>query len=220
VFENLSPRDLARVSRVSKKWRDAHRAYYHHVLCRLLGRFFPLEAEMNAFRRLQAENGVLVSGSSAIQFFRDEFLPDSDLDVYAEHRHGRAVGAFLLSIGFTFVPRDTQKETGKTSFFELFDGVAHTLEVHRPDYDFRGIADVYDFYRNGEKVQLITAKGTPIEIILSFHCTAPMNFIAYDKAYSLYPRATFVKMEALNITTNGSGQELGRQKYADRGWKL
>ncbi len=47
-----------------------------------------------------------------------------------------------------------------------------------------------------------------------------MNFIAYDKAYSLYPRATFVKKEALNITTNGSGQEAGRQKYADRGWKL
>jgi hypothetical protein len=47
-----------------------------------------------------------------------------------------------------------------------------------------------------------------------------MNVITHANAYSLYPYATLVDKRALIIRTGGAGQEIGRAKYADRGWTL
>ncbi len=105
-------------------------------------------------------------------------------------------------------------------------------------YHCRGIADVYDFSCNDIQVQLITSKKSPMEVILSFHSSkcftsrvsliivlnivaaTPMNIISHSHAYSLFPKATFDQKRALIITTSGSGQEVGRGKYRDRGWKF
>lgn len=47
-----------------------------------------------------------------------------------------------------------------------------------------------------------------------------MNIITHSRAYSLYPRETFVERRGLICKTNGAEQEIGRQKYRDRGWTL
>lgn len=47
-----------------------------------------------------------------------------------------------------------------------------------------------------------------------------MNIITAHFAYALYPRATFVERQGFICTTSGAGQEIGRQKYRDRGWTL
>jgi hypothetical protein len=47
-----------------------------------------------------------------------------------------------------------------------------------------------------------------------------MNIITHANAYALYPHATFCKRVGLIIPTGGAGQDIGREKYRQRGWKL
>jgi hypothetical protein len=47
-----------------------------------------------------------------------------------------------------------------------------------------------------------------------------MNIISYEKAYSLYPRATFEERRSLICATAGFHQEPARTKYVNRGWKM
>ncbi|KAK0462015.1 uncharacterized protein EV420DRAFT_1528342 [Desarmillaria tabescens] len=220
IFPLLSPLDLVCLGKADKSKKAAVELYSATQLRRLFSRYFT-EEETNKFRLLQAEYGILISGSSGVQFFECIRYPGSDLDIYVEHKHCHAVGQFLLTAGYTFNPRDKQQGV----FYEVVGRVSEAVRVRDEDafltgYHCRGIADVYDFSRNGAQVQLITSKKSPMEIILSFHSTTPMNIISHSYAYSLFPKATFDQKRALIITTSGSGQETGRGKYRDRGWKL
>ena len=47
-----------------------------------------------------------------------------------------------------------------------------------------------------------------------------MNLITHDRAYSLYPHATFEEHRSLVISTEGSKQETARKKYTARGWTM
>ncbi|PBK75288.1 hypothetical protein ARMSODRAFT_514758 [Armillaria solidipes] len=220
IFPLLSPLDLVCLGKADKAKKAAVELFFASQLKKLLSRYFT-EEETNKFRLLQAEFGVLISGSSGVQFFECIRYPDSDLDLYVEHKHCHAVGQFLLTAGYTFIPREKQKD----GFYEVLSRVSEAVrqcefEESMTGYHCRGIADVYDFSRNGIQVQLITSKKSPMEVILSFHSTIPMNIISHSYAYSLFPKATFDQKRALIITTSGSGQEVGRGKYRDRGWKL
>lgn len=47
-----------------------------------------------------------------------------------------------------------------------------------------------------------------------------MNVVSFENIYSFYPYHTFVKRQALEISTDGHYQEAARSKYKERGWKL
>jgi len=47
-----------------------------------------------------------------------------------------------------------------------------------------------------------------------------MNLITHERAYSLYPHATFEERRSLVISTEGSKQESARKKYEERGWVM
>lgn len=47
-----------------------------------------------------------------------------------------------------------------------------------------------------------------------------MNFIAYDKAYSLYPKRTFITRQSLVLTDRILQSENALQKYETRGWVI
>ena len=76
-----------------------------HAFCvdRLLSRYFT-PAEILCFRELQCVTGALISGSTAVQFFDRETYPDSDLDVYVEHRYVRTLTDWLVKIGYKYKP--------------------------------------------------------------------------------------------------------------------
>ncbi|KAJ6457003.1 hypothetical protein C8R47DRAFT_1328622 [Mycena vitilis] len=67
-----------------------------------------------------------------------------------------------------------------------------------------------------KKIQVIIAESTPMETIISFHTSASCvhSSLLSSKA------CTFVTREALVVETVGAGQEIGRQKYIDRGWTM
>ncbi|KAK0202196.1 hypothetical protein DFS33DRAFT_1060586 [Desarmillaria ectypa] len=173
------------------------------------------EQELLEFRLIQAKTGALISGSTALQFLERKAYRDSDLDIYTPFRYSMEVGEFSLRIGYQFCPRERQIKP----FHEITEDI--NQEVAEDEiYTFRGIVQVYDFYRNGRKTQLLSAINSPIDNILAYHCTTVMNIVTATHAYSLCPRTTFYQRRGLVISTNGSAQDSGHQKYIDRGWEL
>jgi len=47
-----------------------------------------------------------------------------------------------------------------------------------------------------------------------------MNFITHDRAYSLYPRATFEERRSLMYGTGTASRKKARAKYVERGWTM
>ncbi|KAF9003840.1 cytochrome P450 [Hymenopellis radicata] len=214
IYSFLSPLDIVCWGMTAKVFQQSVTDYYAANLARLLGRFFDTPEEIRTFREVQRDYGMFISGSSGVQFLDNIHFPGSDLDLYVESRHGLAIGSFLLALGYEYTPRPTQPEQ-----FDYSRGV-------RSYYTHSGIAGVYTFCRGGQKVQLITSKGPPLEIVFLFHSTPPMNIITYNRVYSLYPKATFEERRGLIVTQSQSrpgsveSNQYGLQKYRDRGWTL
>lgn len=192
VFDCLSPLDIIAASHASKIWYNASQRYFGNALWRLLLRFFN-RREAEELRVLQAELGVVISGSSAIQFFQRMFIEDSDLDIYVEHSHALRLGCFLERIAF--ISKETEENQGdseptiftpdmalvasESSFEDAYYSHDPSINsrsrrrrfhsIRRPDYELFGIADVFTFQRGGKVVQIIASRGPVLQLILSFH---------------------------------------------------
>lgn len=78
-----------------------------HKLETVLGKYFT-DDQILHFRHLQAATGMVISGSTALQFFQRVLYPESDLDLYVEHRYRRPIALWLASIGYRYVPAPTK----------------------------------------------------------------------------------------------------------------
>ncbi|KAF7341847.1 hypothetical protein MSAN_02040200 [Mycena sanguinolenta] len=211
LFAQIPTRDLVRLSQTCKRVHFLVNDVCFNIT-RLLCRFFGASG-VEKFRQMQRRTGTLISGSMALQLFNRLTWRDSDLDIYVTRVSAPMAALFILQHDYKFYPRKSQDE--------CIDAQLDASEAYKtPSYLGRGIADVLDFHKGSNKIQLIVASTDPMETIMSFHTTCVMNTITYDKAFSLYPWSTFVTSEALVVETVGAGQEVGRQKYADRGWAL
>ncbi|KAF8176015.1 hypothetical protein BJ912DRAFT_987673 [Pholiota molesta] len=210
LCDRLSAADLYRYARTC---RTAHcvvqsyikRAFQVHTL---LERYFT-PAEALQFRELQAQVGMFISGSTALQFLDRALYPETGLDLYVERRLRRAVALWLIAIGYTYV-------NNVSSMGEIFTDSQQQDRAHvyltseeadcgkAPDCPF-----VFDFEKQNpdRKIQ-----------VLRFHSSCVMNIITHDKAYSLYPRATFEDYRSLMFSNSNDREENALKKYASRGW--
>jgi len=190
-------------------------------LHRLLGRFFT-ENEMSYFRSLQSQTGLLISGSTALQFFERVFYPESDLDLYVEKRYSRVVVVWLISIGYTYEPRPGSDQSLQKALEPVSEDFVHPLTE---DYLNFGVVNVHNFHKSDPdcKIQLVVSRRSPLEPILTFHSTCVMNVISHEKAYSLYPRGTFNERRSLVLPRQDENEErsrAAREKYIARGWNM
>ncbi|KAJ3903197.1 hypothetical protein F5879DRAFT_167687 [Lentinula edodes] len=230
IIRDLDPQGRSRYSLMNKE-------SYHTVtnfnqrafrIEQVLAPFFD-QTEIDELRLLQYRTGILISGSTALQFFDLVVYPDSDLDLYVELRHCRPLAEFLASVGYQFQPTPRQRSTFDGALaFTLSLNFAGTQNLHDDEEDFQGyvnngIASVYNFSRGGKRIQVITSHTCSMDVILSFHSTCVMNIITYSHAYALYPRATFldrVSMTNALFSTQDHRHGLARAKYAGRGWTM
>ncbi|KAI0076914.1 hypothetical protein K474DRAFT_1622018 [Panus rudis PR-1116 ss-1] len=188
---------------------------------RFLSRYFdnPLE-----FRQLQAQTGMLISGSSALQFFDRTFYPGSDLDLYVPMVYREEVGNYLLDCGYTYTPHGTQNT-------EFHEAVWESRIVNAiTSYFIPGVAGIFNFLkskvnpateeREWLKVQVIVSANCPVASVLYFHSTCVMNLISFEAAYSLYPRATLEERKSLICQSRSINREEAIDKYRQRGWEL
>ena len=241
ILDSASPGTLVRLSRTCRQAHDAIKPYIPRAfdIDRALRRFFddPL-----AFRSLQAQTGTLISGSFALQFFARTFYCNSDLDLYCNYGDREEVGLWLLDEGYAFVPSPRQDPE-----FAVAVDQARTVMNTSLYARLRGVSAIYTFTKESEsvpgdilKVQIIVAHRSPMEIILNFHSSQSclytlsywcikltvltvlvavvMNVIAYDRAYCLYPRATFEARLSLYLKTVEPRDVQVIEKYRARGW--
>jgi hypothetical protein len=119
---------------------------------------------------------MIISGSTAVQFFDRDVYANSDLNLYVEHRTARPMALWLESIGYSFVPRqDAEFQTLEMGLDQSSDltpvdpfGMSALSDGPQKGY-FNAIA-ILDFKRiNCSDIQLITSRGPPLEMVLNFH---------------------------------------------------
>ena len=243
VLDNASPGTLLNLSKTCRYAYNAVQEYMSKVynINKALRRFFedPL-----AFRSMQAITSTLVSGSFALQFLGRLYYPESDLDLYCNYDMRKKVGNWIINQGYTFDPWPWEPE--ETTFDEAANHSAAPLTIG--EYSrLHTICAIYNFKKPNPshpeeelKVQVIVACSTPMEVVLQFHSSASigptlitmainywflacvMNVIAYDCAYSLYPRATFEERISMYCA---SGRPTERDaaamgKYQARGFRI
>lgn len=179
LFSCLSVLDLVHISKINRAGSIAVQSYRRRAynITKFLSRYFT-DDFVHQFRFVQSRTGMLISGSAALQFFDRTFYEDSDLDLYLEHRHCSEAAHFLVAAGYQFQPREGQggldKEImGPTDSDSDSDWGAH-------DYDSESIKEricsVLTFGRGDDKIQLITARESALNLILAFHSS---TFHAY-----------------------------------------
>lgn len=71
------------------------------------------------------------------------------------------------------------------------------------------------------KVQLVITSGLPVQVILChYYTTAVTNFISWNKAYSIFPRATFLLYETIPLKPVDDAFGRLHAKYSQRGWRM
>ncbi len=186
----------------------------------LLERYFSAD-EVLEFRRLQFNTGMLISGSTALQFFNRTVYSEADLDLYVEHRLRKSVAIWLVHVGYTYVPHEESEfqtlEEALASEEEDIDRTGLNVAYsEQPHYQYGAGIVVLTFEKQKpyRKVQLITSLFNPLTKVLHFHSSecsyihsspsstqnrlttfydaaCVMNIITYNTAYSFFPRATF-----------------------------
>ncbi|KJA17399.1 hypothetical protein HYPSUDRAFT_46484 [Hypholoma sublateritium FD-334 SS-4] len=231
ILDHLSPAQLYKYARTCRSAHYTVSAYIRRrfQLHTLLARYFSAD-EVLAFRRLQYNTGMVISGSTALQFFDRTVYAEADLDLFVEHGLREPVAVWLVHVGYTYVPH-------KASAFPTLDEalLSEDVEIDRTGINVSYAEHSHHEYSAGvmvltfekraphRKVQIITSQFSPITKVLRFHSTCVMNIITHNKAYSFFPRATFeAPRRSLKVLPRGyrTAALKALEKYDARGWAV
>ncbi|TFY80353.1 hypothetical protein EWM64_g3656 [Hericium alpestre] len=124
---------------------------------------------------------------------------------------------------FTFVkPVDTTRSTTSPMETDDDDDIA-VGEMTEVDSSGSESEDGTEEPPSLLKVQIIAAITMPLACILEFHSSCVFNFITHEKAYSLYPKATFEDRRTLLFKPANRlkpATQRAIEKYRQRGWKI
>ena len=82
----------------------------------------------------------------------------------------------------------------------------HSLQKEKESGDF-------------EKIQVVSTKSVPLlSILRGFWSTVVINFFSWQKAYSIFPRATFIDRRGYMLKDSKEAYATSIAKYSRRGW--
>ena len=183
VLARLSEADLFRYARTC---RSAYRVVQSYIkrayqLHKVLEKYFSPEQTLE-FRALQAQTGMLISGSTALQFLDRTTFPESDLDVYVEHQLRCKIALWLVTIGYKYKPTPKYPRPERELFAERDLPQFLSTPLERYPTAFNPSADqlsgsnygpfrTYNFVKSHpeRKIQLVTTQGAPLRAVLAFH---------------------------------------------------
>lgn len=121
----------------------------------------------------QFVTGLLISGSVALEFFSGSSF-NGDLDLYCPLSSSVSIGLWLARIGYKFLANTTEPSQAPLFITDwglaIEDRSTSTSTTSSSCYSFSsGIMRVWNFSRNGETIQLIAVRSTPLSVILRFH---------------------------------------------------
>ncbi|TRM61651.1 hypothetical protein BD626DRAFT_570850 [Schizophyllum amplum] len=225
ILSCLNPRDITQYGLASRETHRRVKSYYRRAfyLPRALESFFDNDHDIEEFRDIQRQTGLVISGSFALRFMGRLSFKPGDLDVYVKHTLAGVAGEFLTRAGYEYRPR-----RGQPSDFNDALALYQTTTEDRNEsghYAAAAIVGAYNFVNTKDDnviVQIITARTSPVDAILGFHSTAVMNMITHSSAISLYPRETFLNKRSLRIARNSTrpSAQAALVKYSQRGFDI
>lgn len=184
---------------------------------------------------------LVTTVTNALQFLDRTHYADSDLDVFVFLDTVRNIGRWLINHeGYAYTPRPDQLPDFEDAALQISSAPVEPDEFNMHDDAYRstGIAGVHSFSKAPDlMIQVITTHRSPMDCILSFHSSTlfsnshflrlicavlacVMNVIAFDAAYSLYPKATFDLRCGLSLAQISPLEAKALAKYATRGWAI
>jgi hypothetical protein len=208
-----------------------------------LSRFF---RDPVAFRSLQARTETFISGAFAFEFFSRTYYPGTPLELYTPSEHFVEVGRWLLQdgVGYKFQRSEIHPYADFEANACLTKERPRNASVLENVLDeFAAVSGEFNFFRSnadGSRVHVRMAviessvfkvifnspssefrdgmQFNPIRLRSVSACF--MNIIAFDKACTLYPKATYDEYTAL-VTAHGEGyHKTVNRIYEKRGWKM
>ena len=246
IFDNLPAKDLLRYAQVCHSAHDAVSSYLRRAfkLERLLSRYLS-DKEILELRCLQFSTGAIISGSTALQFLDRSFYPDSDLDIYVQQDYTQEIASWLETIGYKMLPREGSTKTNLQHTMAEMAELSDVPMIPPSSNIYPGSFAILEFSRgySENRVQLMITEGSPVASVLHFHSSmfklfdsfylltpalaCVMNFITYEKAYALYPGATFSARKSLvtSVISRPShahqhSTDRALEKYKARGWQI
>ncbi|KAI3336855.1 hypothetical protein HD806DRAFT_474993 [Xylariaceae sp. AK1471] len=222
IFRNLDMKSILNLCQTSRHMRTDIRAYLWDI-DEKLERFF---VNPRAFRTELGRADALIAGSFALQFFANKFWPESDLDIsLREGGNVNRFGQYLVEAeGYELA---TTHEINTFDYHEPLTGerirgsqpllISRVLTYIKP----RDGGD--SSLSTGEKckVQLIATYGQPVRAILNrYYTSCIVNFISWNKAYCIFPRATLLFHETVSLMEPVDRNVELHNKYSRRGWRL
>ena len=235
IFSHLDTKSILSLSRTSSGLR-ADIYSYRWDINRKLDRFFQ---NPTAFRSALGRVDGLITGSFALQFFANKFWPESDLDINVREGPGiETLASYLEGEGYELVRNQT---IGTSPDYEEVFRMRHIRKVCillkprlvgslvrwlRAD----NLKQILTFTKprgSGDgsspelKVQIITTMFHPVVVILgTFYTSCIVNFISWNKAYCIFPRATLLHNETVALVPPSDYNVPLHNKYSKRGWRL
>jgi hypothetical protein len=180
IMHHLDAADLLALSSVSKEIResvqDGMSSLKTYGISKRLEKFFKHPED---FQWVQAESGALIGGDFARAFFDNATDAVDKLDIYVHNVQGKQEKAANMMIG-------------------LFASTGSGYAMANPiDHVSHGPADVVFEKRRPGKTTLtvllhFSEYGPLHKILGEAITTSSLNFLAWDRAFSLCPRFTFV----------------------------
>lgn len=191
------------------------------------GRFF----HVARFRHVQALCGAIITGSQALAFMGlYGWASGSDLDIAVSPSGVARLVSFLISEGYEYAGASVRAAVDRLQSVSLDDGYVSSRSV-------LGVLKLKRTLRETVTDVDVIVAVSPLDCILSFHSSARgscftrdaltclaavvMNGIAWDCAFALFPRATFLLRRGLvTVTDVGSREREALAKYRARGFRL
>ncbi|KAI8626896.1 hypothetical protein F5Y19DRAFT_487478 [Xylariaceae sp. FL1651] len=226
ILRDLDTKSILNLCQTSWDMRTDIRAYLWNI-DEKLERFFK---DPKAFRSALGRADALISGSFALQFFAHEFWPESDLDINLRDggENAGSLAKHLMEVeGYELASNQ-----------DIESSPYGTLGADGFSYRLGDISRIQTFIKGNEsnsknktgnsssvaaqqKVQLITTKNQPVQAILNgYYTSCIVNFISWNKAYCVFPRATLLFRETVPLTPPHDNNVELHKKYSRRGWRL
>ncbi|KAJ3909334.1 hypothetical protein F5879DRAFT_791735, partial [Lentinula edodes] len=226
ILDLLPLPDLLSFGKTCKQTRVDVRKYRERVFSiqHAYRNFFNIE-EIGEFQNLQSSIGLLVSGSTVLEFFNREIYK-GDLDTFCNIQHCKVAGNWLISHAYSYRPKQDQAIDFDSSFSETYNKETASQiaqDADTDEYQFNTVVGIWNFMRGSSKIQLVATRGAPLKCIFSFHSTCVMNVFTHRAAYCLFSKLTLEEKTTMLIDIQAplNAREMYPiQKYKNRGFKI
>ncbi|KAI0816589.1 hypothetical protein GGR55DRAFT_697422 [Xylaria sp. FL0064] len=206
IIRDLDMRSILNLCRTSSDLRaDIYSDLWD--INKKLGRFFQ---NPRAFRTELGRADALIGGSFALQFFANKFWPESDLDINLRDGDGvESLARYLTEVEGYEVARNQELEHWE------YENTSRLRDLNR----------IITYTRSGDggtrcKVQLVATKHHPVHAILgTYYTSCIVNFISWNRAFCIFPRATLLFGETVALTKATDYEVELHKKYSQRGWR-